>query len=218
MRDNAQYSKMKKYYLLLLLGSFWHTTITQNHRAADSTLLEEISQRSFQAAFTCHSRPSQGLLGEVWEGQIAIQDNKYRFTLPEQEVISDGQTVWTHLKTANEVHITDHDPEQMATAPWTVLIDYRQDYVIDSLHTQQTDGQACDVVDLVARDEEDFLQKITLTIERTKKHIKRLEILDINQNLHVFFMTYFVYDVRFGKSFFNFDTNEYQGIEIIDMR
>lgn len=209
---------MKKCYLLLLLGGFWNATKAQNQQAAASALLERISQNSFQASFTYHSRPSQGLSGDTWRGKIAVHEHKYRLTLPEQEVISDGQTIWTHLKAANEVHITDHDPEQTAATPWAMLADHRQDYIVHNLYTKKIDGQVCDVVDLIAKDEEDFLQKITLMIEKKTKYIKRLEILDINQTLHIFFVTNFLYNVKFDKLFFNFNVEEYGGIEIIDMR
>ena len=209
----------RKYCLLLLLGTSWSQAAEVLQQDKALALLENIGQRSFQVTFRYMSQSPQGELEETFEkGQITIQNNKYRLTLPEQEVISDGQTVWTYLKTANEVQIADHAPEQGATTPWTILTNYQQDYVIHSLHTQQINGQTCDVVDLMAKDEENFLQKVTLTIEQTTKHIKRLETLDDNQTLHIFSVIDFTYNPKLDKAFFKFNATEHGGVEIIDMR
>ena len=70
----------------------------------------------------------------------------------------------------------------------------------------------------MAKNEENFLQKITLTIEQTTKHIKRLETLDDNQTLHIFSIIDFAYNPKLDKAFFKFNATEHSGVEIIDMR
>jgi len=212
----------RKYcFLLILLGTSWSQTAEVLQQEKAFSLLENIGQRSFQVTFRYTIQSPQGELEETFEkGQITIQNknSKYRLTLPEQEVISDGQTVWTYLKEANEVQIADHAPEQGATTPWTILTNYQQDYVVSGLRTQQMDDQICDVIDLMAKNEENFLQKITLTIEQTTKHIKRLETLDDNQTLHIFSIIDFAYNPKLDKAFFKFNATEHSGVEIIDMR
>ena len=212
---------MKKYCLLLLLlsCSFSFTRAQpQDKEKKAFALLDSISQRSFQTNFTYRSQSPQGELGETFEGKITVQGHKYRLTLPGQEVINNGQTTWTCLMEANEVQITDHDPEQEATTPWTIFANYRQDYTLGQLDAQQVDGQVYDLVKLVPKDSEHDLLKVTLIIAHTTRHIKRLEILDSNQTLHIFFITDFVYDLTLDKAFFNFNPAEYQEVEIIDMR
>jgi outer membrane lipoprotein-sorting protein len=164
-----------------------------------------------------HQSP-QGELEEAFEGKIVVQGNQYRLTLPEQEVINNGQTVWTYLKDANEVQIINHDPEQEATTPWTILANCRQNYVLDRLDAQQVDEHVCDLVKLVSKDNEHDLLKVTLTIAHATRHIERLEILDSNQTLHIFFITEFAYDLDLNPAFFYFNAKKYPGVEVIDMR
>jgi len=213
--------KIKKYSLLFLLlgGFFGHTRAQHPDEEKAFVLLDSIGQRSFQATFIYDHRSPQGEPEEAVEGKIIVQGNQYRLTLPEQEVINNGQTVWTYLRDAKEVQITDHNPEQEATTPWSILASYRQNYVLDRLDTHQVDGQVYDVVALVATNDEHDPAKIILTIARTTKHIKRLEILDSNQILHTFSITHFTHDLKkLDKKFFSFNLGDHQDIEVIDMR
>jgi outer membrane lipoprotein-sorting protein len=209
---------MKKYYFLLLLGGFWRPATAQHQEKKAFLLLDSIIQRDFQATFTYSSRSSQAQQGEISEGDITVQGNQYRLTMQEQETVNNGQTIWTYLIEANEVQITDYDPEQETTTPWEALANYRQDYTLDRLDTHQVDGQVYDVVALVATNDAYDAEKIILTIARTTRHIKRLEILDSSQVLHTFSMTNFTYNLKLDKAFFNFNLDNYQDIEIIDMR
>jgi hypothetical protein len=210
---------MKKYYLILLLISSFNPAMTQKEYEAASALLDSISQRGLKATFTYANRSSQLELLESFEGgQIVIQGNKCRLTLPAQEIINDGQTVWTYLKEANEVQITDHDPKQEAATPWTIFANYRRDYTICRFDTHQENGHIYDSVTLLAKDAENFLQSVSITIARATKHITYLEVMDSNQALHVFLITDFTYDLKLDKTFFSFNVEAHQGVEVIDMR
>jgi outer membrane lipoprotein carrier protein len=210
---------MKKYYLLLLLSSFWHPAIARHQEKKVLALLDSISQRNFQATFVYSSRSPQEPLEEISKGEITVHGNQYRLAMKQQEIINNGQTIWTYLVEANEVQITDYDPEQTATIPWRIFANYRQDYTLGQLDTYRVEEHVCDVVELVPKDddEHDFC-KIVLTIARATKYIQRLEILDNNQILHTFSITNFTYDLKLDKTFFNFNLDDYPNIEVIDMR
>jgi outer membrane lipoprotein carrier protein len=211
--------KLKKYYLLsLLLGGSFNPTMAQYPEEKAFALLDSISQRSFQATFRYSSQASQNELRETFEGKIVLQGNQYRLTMQGQEIINDGKTVWTYLIEANEVQITDHDPEQNAAIPWTILANYRQAYTLSRFDVYQVDRQAYNVVELVSKDDEYGLLKVVLTIENITKHIQCLEILDSNHTLHIFSIVNFAYDLNFDKEFFKFDPEGYQGVETIDLR
>lgn len=215
----VQYHKMKKYYLVLLLSGSFSPAMTQNENKAAFALLDHISQHSFRATFTYTNRSSQLELLEHFEGgQIAIQGHKYRLTLPGQEVINNGKIVWTYLKDANEVQITDYAPEQEAVTPGTIFANSRRDYTLCSFDTHQTNGHIYDNVELLAKDAENSLSKVKITVEHTTKHIEYVEIMDSNQTLHSFYITDFEYNLKFDKAFFSFNTEEHQGVEVIDMR
>lgn len=210
--------KLRKFYFLLLfIGGSFHTGMAK-YQEEVFTLLDSISQRSFRATFRYSSQSPQNELSGTFEGKITVQGNQYRLVMQGQEIINDGQTVWTHLMEANEVQIIDYDPEQNAVMPWAIWSNHRQTYTLDRVDTHQVDGQVYNVVELVPKDDEPGLLKVVLTIAHATKHIQCLEILDSNCMLHIFSVTDFAYDLGLDKAFFKFDPEEHQGIEIIDMR
>jgi outer membrane lipoprotein-sorting protein len=213
------YYKMKKYYLFFLLSGSFSPAIAQNEHDAACALLDSISQHSFRATFAYANRSSQLELLESFEGgQIAVCGNKYRLTLPEQEIINDGQTVWTYLKDAKEVQITDYDPEQETVTPWTIFANYRRDYTFCRFDTHQVNGHIYDSVALLAKDAENSLSRVKITVARATKYIESVEVMDSNQTLHVFMITDFAYDLTFDKAFFSLNAEAYNGAEVIDMR
>ncbi len=218
-RSNSKmrYYRIQKYCLLFLLSAPFNPGIAQ-HQEAAFALLDSISQRSFQATFTYSSRSPQGELEATLEGKITVQGNQYRLTIDGQEVVSNGQTVWTYLKDANEVQITDHDPEQKAVTPWTIFANYRRDYTLCRFDTHQENGHVYDSVELLAKDVENSLSKVRITVERATKHIECAQVTDNNQTRYSFFITNFEYDLKFDKAFFSFNAEAHKGVEVIDMR
>jgi outer membrane lipoprotein carrier protein len=209
---------MKKYYLLLLLGSVFSPATAQNQQKKAFALLDSIGQRNFQAAFTYSSRLPQEPLEEISRGEITVHGNQYRLIMQQQEIINNGQTIWTYLVEANEVQITDCTPPKPPITPWSIFDNYRQDYTLGQLDTYRVEGHVCDVVELVPKDNTNGLRKISLAIARTTKHIQRLEILDSDQTLHTFSVTNFTYDLKLDKAFFIFNLDDHPNVEVIDMR
>jgi outer membrane lipoprotein carrier protein len=210
---------MQKYYLLVLLSSFFHSAMAQHQQEEAFALLDSISQRSFRATFVYTNRAQvETLVMPEEDGQIFVYGNKYRLMLPGQEVINDGQTVWTYLKEENEVQIADHNPDREAAMPWTIFSNYRRDYTLSCFDTHRKNGHVYDSLALIAKDEENSLCSVKITVARATKHIQCVEIVDNNQNLHNFYITDFAYDLTFAKDFFRFNIEAHQGIEIIDMR
>ena len=213
------------YYCLLVLvcmGSTFHSVMAQQQHPDEEKafkILDQISQNCFQATFTyTHQSPQLALLENFDDGKIIVHDHKYHLILPDQEIINDGQTVWIYFKVANEVQVADHDPEQETLTPWTIFSHYRRDYDFFRLDTHQADKQFYDCVTLVAKDTDNTLTKVIITVARATKHIKSIEIMDHNQALHNFFVTYFVYNLEFDELPFYFSLDKHPGIEVIDMR
>ena len=152
---------MQKYYLIVLLNFCWGPSMAQHPQEEDFlAVINYIKGRNLQATFVYDIRSSQGKLEKELEGGIAIQGNQYRLTLGTQEVINNGETVWTYLTDVNEVQIHNCDPKQTAANPWMLLADYRQDYKLLNVYRKIIGDQTYDVIDLLSKNAEHSLPKI----------------------------------------------------------
>ncbi|XWN35449.1 MAG: outer membrane lipoprotein carrier protein LolA [Roseivirga sp.] len=182
-------------------------------------LLDRLSeQHSIQAVFVYSSRDQQGAPGTTLQGKVTLQGEQYRLQLDQQEIVCNGTTVWTYLRDVNEVQITESTPDPTASTPWGVLTHYRQDYTFAHLRMIKIDNSVYDVIDMVAKDEQQPLSQFTVTIERDTGHIHTLEVLDREQTWHRFSVVSFASGETLDETFFTFIPEDYRDIEVIDMR
>ena len=215
---------MRKYYFLALLLCTTRLVWAGPPDEMAAHLLDSISKlKNFQATFT--NQIQEEVSGEELTGSIIVQGNQYRLVMGGQEVISDGTTVWNYLVDANEVQINDYNPEQNASMSWLLLTNWRQKYQFHNLSTQKVYHKCGNgpydihhTVTIIARDPENDVQQLIITIERDTKHIKCLEALDSNRQRHIFFITKFETELALDEAFFKFIPENHADIEVIDMR
>ena len=178
-QSNAMQSYLSYLLLALLgIGNACHCAMAQHQdEESASKILHQIGKHSFQGTFTyVHLSPQQEVLESFEGGKIAVQGRQSRLGLPGQEIINNGETVWTYLTEANEVQITDYDPEQGPITPWTIFANYQQHYKFSRLDTHQAEGHTYDSVSLWARDSEHVLADIKITVERSTKKIQHIAV------------------------------------------
>jgi len=205
-------------FLLVLLNTPLAYSLAQNASQAYKVLAPISQADTFQASFVYTNGDLHEEEQEAVPGKVLVKGNKYRLTLGEQLIIHDGETVWIYLPEANEVQISNYDPEQEPLNPAQLLHIYQQGFLPIALRAQTINNHHCDVVDLIAADQESWIAKISLAVERKTKHLKRLAALDSNQTWHTFSITKFEPDVELDDTCFVFNPACYDAIEIIDLR
>lgn len=204
----------------LLLCLCWAgAAVAQSGQEQAWALLDRLSeQHSIQAAFVYSSLEQQEALGTTLQGEVTLQGEQYRLHLDQQEIVCNGTTVWTYLRDVNEVQITDCTSDPTAATPWSVLMHCRQDYTFTQLRTMEIDDRMYDVVDMVAKDQQSPLSQFTVMIERDTGHIHTLEVMDREQRGHRFSVISFATGEALDETFFTFIPEDYEDIEVIDMR
>ena len=148
---------------------------------------------------------------------VRYSKGKYRLTLPDQELISDGTTLWHWNKQANEVAInnlaSDNDDDIDRLNPGRLLSNYQKAFRAKYIRTDD-DGAA--VIDLQPRSARSY-HKIRLFIDEESGLLRRMEV-------HKYDSSRDIYDVSDFKrasnaaSQFTFDPAKHPEVETIDMR
>ncbi len=187
-----------------------------------SSVLESINQVNiFQASFIYTSRETGNNKQEVQaptSGQIWVKGVKYHLIWDEQEIVCNGQWVWSYLPQTNEVQICDYDPTQEALDPAKLLTMYRVGFVPVALENQVKEGRPVYIIELKSQDPDNWISRIKLTIEQKSKQIKWIEALDNNQYWHSFQITQFEAQKDLPDSCFEFDIKQHPQIEVVDLR
>ena len=95
--------------LCLLIGT---VSVQAQQDEAARAILDAMSDKyQAMAAFTTDfeyilENPSEDLT-ETFEGKVSVKGEMYRLTMEGQEIINNGETVWTYMEELNEVNISD---------------------------------------------------------------------------------------------------------------
>lgn len=192
----------------------------QSDRSMDATAAEVLQkasgrfQQNVSFAVTMSVYDSQHKLTAKQTAEVRYHKGKYRLILPDQELISDGTTVWHWNKTANEVAINNvSDDDIDLLNPGRLLANYSKSFRAKYIRTEE-DGTA--VIDLQPRSTRSY-HKIRLLINEDDGLLRRMEV-------HKYDSSREIYDVaNFKKtsnaaSQFTFNPAAHSGLEVIDMR
>ena len=146
--------------------------------------------------------------------QVRYNKGKYRLTLPDQELISDGTTVWHWNKTAKEVTVSGMaDDDIDLLNPGRLLAGYGKSFKAKYIRTDD-DGTA--IVDLQPRSTRSY-HKIRLYIKEDDGLLRRMEVHKYDSSRE----NYDIIDFKRASnaaSQFTFDAAKHPDVEVIDMR
>jgi len=173
---------------------------------------------SYEANFAWSLTNDVENVKEEFKGKLTVKGEKYRISLPEQEVINNGVTVWTYLPEVKEVNIDNYDKNSGDINPLKIYEIYQKDFKYLYIQDKTEGGVACEEVDLVPEKKDAQYFKIKLLIKKKEKVIHSLTMFDKGGNRYKYTITKFVPNATVADSYFTFDAKKHPGVEVIDLR
>lgn len=155
---------------------------------------------------------------EEFKGKLTVKGDKYRISLPEQEVINNGVTVWTYLPEAKEVNVDNYDKNSGDINPLKIYEIYQKDFKYLYIQDKTEGGAVCEEVDLVPEKKDAQYFKFKLLIKKKEKVIQSLTMFDKGGNRYKYTITKFSPNAEVADNLFEFDARKYPGVEVIDLR
>ena len=155
---------------------------------------------------------------EEFKGKLTVKGDKYRISLPEQEVINNGVTVWTYLPEVKEVNIDNYDKNSGDINPLKIYEIYQKDFKYLYIQDKTEGGVVCEEIDLVPEKKDAQYFKIKLLIKKKDKVIQSLTMYDKGGNRYKYTITKFLPNAEVPDNYFTFDARKYPGVEVIDLR
>lgn len=146
--------------------------------------------------------------------EVRYSKGKYRLVLPDQELISDGTTVWHWNKQANEVTVSAMSNDDIDLLnPGRLLANYSKSFKAKYIRTDD-DGTA--IVDLQPRSTRSY-HKIRLFLKEDDGLLRRMEVHKYDSGRENYDITDFKRASN-AASQFTFDAAKHPEVEVIDMR
>lgn len=154
---------------------------------------------------------------ESYQGELLSQGEKYRLKITGQEVISDGQSVWTFIPEAEEVQLNEVENSEGGFNPVTIFDDYKSKFTSSYLKEITENNRSMAVIELQPIGEEQF-SKAQITVDISKNELYSLSIFDEIGNTYTYQVKELLPNIALNGDEFTFNQEKYPDVEIIDMR
>ncbi len=149
-------------------------------------------------------------------GSAVISGDSFRVTLDDNILWADGKAVWNYMPDVNEVTITEPDPgdESFMAKPSLLFSMHEKGYKVRLLEQNTREW----VIDLYPEDLNVSLVRIRLKIGKTLYDLRSAEYktkdgMTVTLTAEKYNLTF-----RPPAGYFVFNTADYKGVEVIDMR
>ena len=211
---------MKSFIALLLITATSFSAIAQDQKA--KSILDKLSSKTkayktikAEFKFTI-SNKSEGI-NESQIGKIQIKGDKYFLSISGQEVISNGNDVYTILKDAEEVQINSisDDEEEDAINPTSIFTLYETGFKYKYIK----EDKGIHIINLYPKNAEDKeFHRIALYINKAKNEISKVKIYGKDGSKTIYSITTFTANSTIPDSKFTFNKSKYPKYEIVDLR
>ena len=145
----------------------------------------------------------------------------FRLETTEQDIVTDGKTVWTHIKgDYNELQIADYDEEEMGIfgSPGKLLDNYSKDYVIALVGEATEKGKTVYKIECKPKDRYSDITKVRFTIEKTSHKVTRIKVFERSNIHYTLSIVKFSPNVSISSTLFSIDSKKFKKENVTDMR
>jgi outer membrane lipoprotein-sorting protein len=177
------------------------------------------SFNAVQSGFTLKVEDGKGKVQGEKTGIVFMKGGKYRVNISGQEIYSDGSTVWTYDKAANEVTITKMEGGQNSLTPQKLFTNfYDKDFLYKLNGEKKVGARQMQEIELTPTDKSKAFHKVYLLVDKAQKSIHSAKILEKNGNVYTYTVSNFNGKAVIPDAQFVFDKKKYPGVEEIDLR
>ncbi len=157
----------------------------------------------------------------VQKGKMWQQGDRYHVDMDEQAVISDGKTVWVHLKSNKEIQITNATSEEEGEmlSPKDMLRMYeKDDHVFILTNEFEENGKVVQQIEFKPMDPDAEYSKLRLTVEKKNKDIVRLKSFGKDGSRFTLKVVKQVVNKPIEETVFALNESDYPDVQFEDLR
>lgn len=218
---------MKKLLFSTLIGMMVVTATVAQTDPEAKKILNTVSKKydayatmrsEFQLSVTDANKKTYTNSGEMFFNKPKKQ---YAIKMQDQEIISDGKSVWNIAKDIKEIQITDAEHDERSIGPNNLFSFYKTGYkyvgMPDDKIAKNGKIETLRVIELSPLDTKTNYFKIKLRINKNN-HIHDVTIFDKSSNRFTYTINTLYVGQKFATDTFTFAKDNYKNYEIVDLR
>ncbi len=208
-----------KHILLFISIIFWGITIAPTfaqdrcNSILNKVVTEYDKSNGISAKFVINSI-TNGYETSI-SGNILSKGNMFSFTTDVMECGYDGETLWSYIKSNNEINLSNPDEEEIINMnPYLIFKNYNKRFNC----SYEGKKGVSETLLLTPKNSKDNIKSVKVSINSTMLFPSRIEIINIDKSQIIITLSDYNSQINIKGDEFVFDENRYKGIEIIDLR
>lgn len=148
---------------------------------------------------------SEGEVIDLMNGSASVANDKFVLKFQEQHIYCNGPVLWTYLVEAQELTISNFEPEGQMANPANIYDIYKEGFTYEYLRQDNVKGEMVDVVELTSTDPDADFTKIIMYIGQKDSYLKAWDMVDYAGAVSSFEVSSFEPNKTFSDKFFEFD-------------
>ncbi len=155
----------------------------------------------------------------IKSGVVNMKNSKYRISVADQEIYSDGDNIWTYDKSTNEVQITKFDPSANSITPQKMFTNFYDKDFLYKLNSETKKGsKTIDEIELTPVDKTKPFFKVLVEVDKNTKSVVSSEIFQKTGDRYVYTITDMKTNTNLPDNLFVFNAKDYPKVEVVDLR
>lgn len=204
---------MKK-YLILIIGVILGLRVSaQNAEDFLNKVVEKMkSYNDISIIFNYQMINTGAGLYENENGFASMKGNSYVLNIAGQELISNGEILWTHLIDDEEVMISEVT-EDNNTSPIAIVNAFTENISATFIESDDKDITTIEVTE----NEGDSFDRVRISVDKDM-NIKKVYVATPDGNEFIYEITDYKTNLNLPDSMFIFNEEQHPNVEVIDMR
>jgi outer membrane lipoprotein carrier protein len=173
--------------------------------------------KTLEVDFSYRMLNTEAGIDEIKKGSVSMMGDAYKLEMAGQMVVCDAKTVWTYLEDSQEVMVSNAEKSEDAITPSSILTSYYEDYKASFTNDKANTAKGLKTIELKPNKVKKFV-KIQIGVNDAKQQIVNFSIFDNGGNTFVYDITKMTPNVPMNDADFKFNTADYPGVDVVDMR
>jgi outer membrane lipoprotein-sorting protein len=209
---------MNKLIQTLVAIFFFPLCLFSQSQADTKSIMDRVSKKlqsytTVKAEFSFTLSNTEESISDTHEGNLFLKGSKYRLNIMGILAICDGSTLWTINEELKEANIIDPDENEMFN-PKSIFTLYEKSFRYESISIS---GDKV-TIDLYPNDKDESYLKIRMDVLKSKDQIDKVTYYSKDGNQYIIKIKSFSFNVPSDEKMFVYDTKQFPGVKLFDMR
>jgi chaperone LolA len=216
---------MKKFFTLIAFSSAVLVAGAQTQSDAEAKKILDAVSTKFksykapQATFTYKVENSQGKALSTKTGTVTMKGSKYKVAMSDMQIFSDGKTVWSYDKSANEVTVDNVNTSGSAMTPQKLFTNfYDKDFLYKYNGEKKQGTKTLQEIEMTPTDKTRPFHKVYVMIDKATKTLYSARFLDKTGGRYSYTVSTIKPSVTVTDAEFIFNKAKFPGVEVVDLR